>query len=64
MPTVKLFELMTLITMIFREEDIPCYPFQTSSYLMSSQGQPHMILSGLGAEIHLPAISNSPLLIG
>lgn len=41
MPTVKLFELMTLITMIFREEDIPCYPFQTSSYLISSQGQPY-----------------------
>ncbi|MDJ0726503.1 MAG: isopentenyl phosphate kinase [Prochloraceae cyanobacterium] len=39
-PTIKLFEFMTLIAMMFREQDVPCYPFQTSSYLTTSEGQP------------------------
>jgi isopentenyl phosphate kinase len=38
--TVKTLELMALVTEIFREQHIPCYPFQTSSYLITRNGEP------------------------
>src|SRR5215213_3437420 len=38
--TVKTFELMSLVTEIFREQGIPGYPFQTSSYLVTRNGEP------------------------
>ena len=38
--TVKTFELMSLVTEIFRGRGIPCYPFQTSSYLITRNGEP------------------------
>ena len=41
MMTIKTFELMSLVTNIFREQGIPCYPFQTSSYLTTSNCEPH-----------------------
>ena len=40
MMTVKMFEWMTKISMICRDHDLPCYPFQTSSYLVSEKGKP------------------------
>jgi len=40
MMTVKTLELMSLVTGIFRERGIPCYPFQTSSYLVTHNGDP------------------------
>jgi len=41
MMTIKTFEFMSLVTSIFRQEEIPCYPFQTCSYLMSRDGRPN-----------------------
>jgi isopentenyl phosphate kinase len=38
--TVKTLELMSLVTGIFRERGLPCYPFQTSSYLVTHNGEP------------------------
>jgi isopentenyl phosphate kinase len=38
--TVKTLELMSLVTDIFRERGLPCYPFQTSSYLVTHNGEP------------------------
>jgi isopentenyl phosphate kinase len=38
--TIKMFELMSLVTEIFGQEGLPCYPFQTSSYLMGGNGSP------------------------
>lgn len=40
MMTVKTLELMSLVTGIFREEGVPGYPFQTSSFLLSRDGRP------------------------
>jgi isopentenyl phosphate kinase len=40
MMTVKTLEFMSLLAGIFREQGIPCYPFQTSSYLMTRNGEP------------------------
>jgi isopentenyl phosphate kinase len=36
--TEKMFEWNTVVTSIFRNEGVPCYPFQTSSYCTSSNG--------------------------
>lgn len=41
MMTVKMFEWINEVTMIFRDEGIPCYPFQTSSYCTTANGAPH-----------------------
>lgn len=38
MMTTKMFEWITLVCQIFREEGIPCYPFQSSSYCITNQG--------------------------
>lgn len=43
MVTVKIFEFMSLVTDIFRQEEVPCYPFQTSSYVMSLDGKPQTV---------------------
>lgn len=40
MMTVKMFEWINEVTMIFREEGIPSYPFQTSSYCVTENGHP------------------------
>lgn len=40
MMTVKTLELMSLVTGAFRDQGIPAYPFQTSSYLMTRRGEP------------------------
>lgn len=40
MMTFKMFEWINEVTMIFREEGIPCYPFQTSSYCTTNGGHP------------------------
>jgi isopentenyl phosphate kinase len=40
MMTVKTFELMSLVTNIFRAQGIPCYPFQTSTYLITRNREP------------------------
>lgn len=40
MMTVKTLELMSLVTGIFRKRGLPCYPFQTSSYLLTHNGDP------------------------
>jgi isopentenyl phosphate kinase len=38
--TVKMFELLSMVTEIFREEEIPCFPFQASGYLISRDAYP------------------------
>lgn len=38
MMTTKMFEWMTEVTAIFRDEGLPCYPFQGSSYITSDDG--------------------------
>lgn len=38
MMTTKMFEWMNEVCQIFREEGIPCYPFQTSSYCTTNKG--------------------------
>jgi Predicted archaeal kinase len=40
MMTVKMFELMSIVTDIFRQAGVPCYPFQASSHLVSRDGRP------------------------
>lgn len=40
MMTVKMFEWINEVTMIFRAEGIACYPFQTSGYCTTRQGVP------------------------
>lgn len=40
MMTVKMFELMSVVTDIFRQEGVPCYPFQASSFMVSRDGRP------------------------
>lgn len=40
MLTVKMFEWMSVVTDIFRQEGVPCYPFHTSSYMVSRDGRP------------------------
>ncbi|MED4590504.1 isopentenyl phosphate kinase [Priestia flexa] len=39
MMTVKMFEWLTEVCMIFREEGLPCYPFQSSSYCTTNNGE-------------------------
>lgn len=38
--TVKMFELLSLVTAAFREFAIPCFPFQASGYFTSHHGRP------------------------
>ncbi|WAA09173.1 isopentenyl phosphate kinase [Fervidibacillus albus] len=38
MMTIKMFEWISLVCRIFREEGIPCYPFQASSYCTTKDG--------------------------
>lgn len=38
--TLKMFELLSLVTEIFRGRGIPCFPFQASGYLTSMGGRP------------------------
>jgi len=40
MMTLKTVEFMSLVTEVFRQEGVPCYPFQTSGYLLSRGGRP------------------------
>jgi isopentenyl phosphate kinase len=40
MMTIKMFELMSIVTDIFRQEGVPCYPFQASGHLVSHDGRP------------------------
>ncbi|MFD2168636.1 isopentenyl phosphate kinase [Tumebacillus lipolyticus] len=40
MMTVKMFEWLSLVTEIFREEGVPCYPFQTSGYVITDDKHP------------------------
>lgn len=40
MMTVKMFEWMSLVTDIFRQEGVPCYPFHACSYMVSRDGNP------------------------
>ncbi|ASS75259.1 hypothetical protein CIG75_09860 [Tumebacillus algifaecis] len=40
MMTVKMFEWLSLVTQIFREEGVPCYPFQTSGYVVTKNKRP------------------------
>lgn len=44
MMTVKTFEFMALVTDIFRQEGVACYPFQTSGYMLSRDGRPQSFL--------------------
>lgn len=41
MMTVKMFEWLTFVAEIFREEGVPCYPFQASSYCLTNNGDLH-----------------------
>lgn len=40
MMTVKMFEWMSVVTGIFRQEGVPCYPFHACSYMVSRDGRP------------------------
>jgi isopentenyl phosphate kinase len=42
--TMKMFELLSLVTEIFRQEGVPCFPFQASGYLTSRDGKPERFL--------------------
>jgi isopentenyl phosphate kinase len=44
MMTVKMFEWQTIVSMVFREEGVPCYPFQTGAYLTTRDGEPEHFL--------------------
>jgi len=41
--TVKMFELLSLVTQAFREQGLPCFPFQASGYITSNHGKPDRI---------------------
>lgn len=43
MMTIKTLEFMSLVTGIFRDENVPCYPFQTCSYLSTADGRPENV---------------------
>jgi isopentenyl phosphate kinase len=40
MMTLKMFEWMSVVTDIFRQEGVPCYPFHACSFLVSRDGRP------------------------
>ena len=40
MTTLGMLEWLSLIAGVFREEGVPCYPFQTNSYLVCRDGRP------------------------
>lgn len=40
MMTVKMFEWLSLVTEIFREEGVPCYPFQPSGFVVTDDKHP------------------------
>jgi isopentenyl phosphate kinase len=44
MVTTRMFELLSLVTEIFRREGVPCFPFQASGYLTSRGGKPERFL--------------------
>ncbi len=43
MMTTRTLKLMSLVTEIFRREEMPSYPFQTCSYLSTADGRPEKV---------------------
>jgi len=62
MMTVKTLEFMSLVTDIFRQSKVPCYPFQTCSYLSTADGRPEKVF--LDPISHALSLGVLPILSG
>ena len=60
--TLGMLEWLSIVARAFREEGVPCHPFQTSSYLVTQDGRPRAVL--LDPIRHALALGVLPLLSG